>query len=70
MIQLYSVNFLLFIFMVIFLLQHPCSHAFYVPGVAPVEFAKGDVVDVKVIYCATILFFLEYNIFGKLFSFI
>ena len=47
MVQLYSVNILLFIFMVIFL-HHPCSHAFYVPGVAPVEFAKGDVVDVKV----------------------
>lgn len=36
------------LFIAIFLIQYPFINTFYVPGVAPVEFVKGAVVDVKV----------------------
>ena len=32
---------------------------FYLPGVAPTEYADGDVVEIKVCYCIRILYMLQ-----------
>lgn len=46
---------------VVFLLAISSVASFYVPGVAPVEFRKGDVVDVKVMLSEQVDHYLQYT---------